>query len=209
MSFTSSTSLDRVVTYIDGFNLYFGMTQKWKDLKWLDVFALSQSLLKPNQRLQEVKYFTARISNDPGKQKRQNTYLEALEIQKVKIIYGHYQANTEKCLRCGNIWSNPNEKMTDVNIATNLIVDAMLDKYDLALLVSGDSDLVPPIKAVHSNFPNKKIIAAFPPNRHNISVKKVAKASFIIGRNKLKSNQLPRKIKKKDGFTLTKPSEWD
>ena len=43
-----------------------------------------------------------------------------------------------------------NEKMTDVNIATHLIIDAFQDRYDMAMLISGDSDLVPPIKAVHS-----------------------------------------------------------
>jgi hypothetical protein len=29
--------------------------------------------------------------------------------------------------------------MTDVNIATSLIIDAFEDKYDVAFLVSGDS----------------------------------------------------------------------
>lgn len=37
--------------------------------------------------------------------------------------------------------------MTDVNIATAIIVDAYKDAYDMAMLISGDSDLTPPIKA--------------------------------------------------------------
>ena len=42
--------------------------------------------------------------------------------------------------------------MTDVNIATQMIIDAYQDKYDTAMLISGDSDLVPPIKAINENF---------------------------------------------------------
>ncbi|MCB0596021.1 MAG: NYN domain-containing protein [Lewinellaceae bacterium] len=208
MSKTSSTQKERVIVYIDGFNLYFGMTHKWKDIKWLDVYALSNSLLKPGQVLCDVKYFTSRVSNDHGKQKRQTTYLEAIEVQGAKLIYGQYQANTEECYRCGNIRQSPKEKMTDVNIATHLLVDAIHDRYDTAILVSGDSDLVPPIKAVHQNFTEKGVVVAFPPNRQNINVQKAAKASFIIGRKKLKDNQLPSKVSKPNGYILEKPSEW-
>lgn len=98
--------------------------------------------------------------------------------------------------------------MTDVNIATNIIVDAYKDNYDMALLISGDSDLVPPIRAVHENFPKKSIFVAFPPKRHNVTVANAAKGSMIIGRKKLVDSQLPDSITKRDGFILKKPSEW-
>lgn len=199
---------ERVIVYIDGFNLYFGMTVKWKDIKWLNVQQLSQSFLKGNQELISTKYFTARVSNNNSKQIRQTKYIEALDAIGVEITYGQYQSNMEECKRCGNVWSNPKEKMTDVNIATQMIIDAYQDKYDTAILISGDSDLVPPINAIHDNFKNKKVVVAFPPNRNNISVRHVAKGSFIIGRKKLKDNQLPEEVTKKDGYVLKKPLEW-
>lgn len=121
--------------------------------------------MKPNQQLIQVNYFTARVRDDPDKQERQNTYLEALKEQGITIVYGHYQSNHVKCYRCGHIWSNPKEKMTDVNISTRLIVHAYRNLYDTALLISGDSDLIPPIRAVLDNFPEKRIVAAFPPGR--------------------------------------------
>ncbi|MDP2423508.1 MAG: NYN domain-containing protein [Bacteroidales bacterium] len=98
--------------------------------------------------------------------------------------------------------------MTDVNIATTLIMDAFQDKYDMAMLISGDSDLVPPIKAIHANFPNKRVFVAFPPSRHNIAVKKVAKGSMTIGRKKLFDAQFPQEVISKTGYILRKPSEW-
>jgi len=99
--------------------------------------------------------------------------------------------------------------MTDVNIATQMLVDAYQDKYDMAMLVSGDSDLVPPIRAVHENFKNKRVFVAFPPKRHNQSVAIVAKGSLTIGRKKLVDSQLEEEVVKKDGYTLRKPKSWE
>lgn len=202
---------ERVSVYVDGFNLYFGMMEAGlSNCRWLDIKLLAKNLLKPDQELFEAKYFTARVSNNPDKQKRQSIYLEALYEQGVKIIYGQYQMNNTECHRCGHIWVNANEKMTDVNIATQLIVDAYKDKYDMALLISGDSDLVPPIRAVHENFPSKRIFVAFPPKRHNNTVAIVAKGSLIVGRKKLIDSQLPTTVQKaSDGYILNKPTDWN
>ena len=203
--------MERVIVYVDGFNLYFGMMEAgFSYCRWLNVRALAQNLLKNNQQLIEVKYFTARVSNNPDKQKRQSTYLDALYNERVKIIYGQYQNNNLECHRCGHIWMAANEKMTDVNIATNILVDAYQDKYDMAMLISGDSDLVPPIKAVHEHFPAKRVFVAFPPKRHNNTVAAVAKGSLIIGRKKLVESQLNNSIQKNsDGFILNKPADWN
>lgn len=200
---------ERVVVYVDGFNLYFGLMQAgFNNCKWLNIHQLVLNLLKPNQELRKILYFTSRVSNNPDKQKRQSTYIEAIETTGTKVYYGHYQSNTIECKRCGNIRPVYNEKMTDVNIATQIIIDAYQDNYDMAMLISGDSDLVPPIKAVHKNFTQKRVFVAFPPKRHNVSVATVAKGSLMIGRKKLVDSQFPVEIKKRDGFILKKPSGW-
>jgi len=98
--------------------------------------------------------------------------------------------------------------MTDVNIATQMIIDAYKDNYDMAMLISGDSDLVPPMKAIHENFNNKRVFVAFPPKRHNSSVSLAAKGSLIIGRKKLVDSQFPDEVQKRGGFKLRKPSDW-
>lgn len=200
---------ERVIVYVDGFNLYFGMLEAGLGkLKWLNVKLLAENLLKVNQNLIEIKYFTSRVSNDPDKQKRQATYIEALEAVDVKVYYGHYQRDKMECHRCGNIWASYNEKMTDVNIATQMIIDAYNNHFDMAMLISGDSDLVPPIKAIIENFKNKRVFVAFPPKRHNNSVALVAKGSMVIGRKKLADSQFDDEVTKKDGFILKKPIDW-
>jgi len=201
---------ERVIAYVDGFNLYFGMKDSGhNDTLWLNIQLLAQNLLRPDQELVLTKYFTSRVKNNPPKERRQKTYIEAVEtLQDCKIYYGHYQSQIEECRRCGHTYPYANEKMTDVNIAVEIMSDAYLDRYDMALLITGDSDLIPPINAVHGFFKNKRVFVAFPPNRHNVSVNHAAKGSMMIGRKKLKDSQFPEKVTKNDGFVLTRPSEW-
>ncbi len=101
-----------------------------------------------------------------------------------------------------------NEKMTDVNIATQMLIDAYQDRFDMAMLISGDSDLVPPVKAIHTLFSQKRVFVVFPPKRHNSSVALNAKGSIVIGRKKLVDSQFPDELMKKDGYILRKPSDW-
>ncbi len=205
----NSQNKERVIAYIDGFNLYFGLMEAGFDkYRWLNVKQLVMDLLLPTQELTAIKYFTSRVSNNPDKQKRQSTYIDALESANIKIYYGNYQNSSIECKRCGNVWSIAKEKMTDVNIATSIIIDAFKDEYDMALLISGDSDLTPPIKEVHKHFNHKRICIAFPPKRHNSSMALVAKGSLIIGRKKLSDAQFPETVLSKTGYTLKKPKEW-
>lgn len=200
---------ERVTIYIDGFNLYFGIREASFDkCRWLNVRKLAENLLQAHQELIDIKYFTSRVSNNPDKQKRQSTYIDALESVGVKIIYGNYQDGSEECKRCGNIWRTAKEKMTDVNIATSMIIDAFKDKYDMAMLISGDSDLVPPIKSIHEYFNNKRVLIAFPPKRHNSSMALVAKGSLIIGRKKLVDSQFDEEVISKTGYKLKVPENW-
>lgn len=200
---------ERVIAYIDGFNLYFGMREAGFDqCRWLNVKNLVESLLQPNQELVGVKYYTSRVNHNPDKQKRQSTYLDALGSVGVEIFYGNYQDNNLECKRCGNVWKSAKEKMTDVNIATAIIVDAFKEEYDMAMLISGDSDLTPPIKEVHNLFKGKRVFIAFPPKRHNSSMSIVARGSLIIGRKKLVDAQFDEEVISKTGYKLKMPNEW-
>ncbi len=202
--------MERVNFYIDGFNLYFGIKDNgWDDTLWLDLKSLCKSLLKEDQEFHNVKYFTSRVRNNPPKEKRQSTYLDALStLTDFHIIYGHYQSRIENCRKCGHSYPYGSEKMTDVNIAVELMTDAFTNQYDTAILISGDSDLVPPIKAIKSIFPLKKIIIAFPPNRFNNVMKSAANGHLFINRNKLINCQLPDSLISTQGHLLERPPTW-
>lgn len=202
--------MERVIAYIDGFNLYHGLKEKgWRHLYWLNVQKLARNLLRDYQQLVITKYFTAPISGPPAKRKRQSTFLEALEtLPDFEILRGKYQANPEKCPDCGFEYRIPTEKMTDVQIGVEIVSDAFEDKFDVAPLISGDKDLTPAIKAVKERCLNKKIVVAFPPARSSSDLAKVADANFHISKSKLHQSVFPDQVKKADGYILQRPSSW-
>jgi uncharacterized LabA/DUF88 family protein len=202
--------MERVIVYIDGFNLYFGINDKgWRRYLWLDISALVTRLLINDQKLEDTKYFTARIRGDPAKVQRQSTYLQALnEVCKIDIFYGRYQEKTKRCHSCNSSWKEYEEKMTDVRMASELLRDGFKNKFDTALIVSADADLQPPINILEAEFPSKKVVIAFPPGRVSYHLQNIADASFRIGRGILSKSQLPQKITKSDGYVLLKPVEW-
>jgi uncharacterized LabA/DUF88 family protein len=157
-----------------------------------------------------TKYFTARISKPHDKQKRQTTYIEALgTLSDFDIFFGKYQLNPRNCRECNYFEEVPSEKMTDVNIAVELMSDAFLNRYDVAAyLLSADSDLTPVITSIRSLFPDKKIVIAFPPERHSKDLENRARFSFTIGRAELAKSLFPPEIKKSNGYILKCPDLW-
>jgi uncharacterized LabA/DUF88 family protein len=98
--------------------------------------------------------------------------------------------------------------MTDVNISVELMTDAYQNKFDTAFLISGDSDLVGPIKSIRRLFPQKKVVVGFPPRRHSVQLEKAANAFFTIGRKKIADSVFPDQIRKADGYILRRPDKW-
>lgn len=200
----------RVGVYIDGFNLYFGILQKrWRDVLWLNLEQFSAALLKAGQSLTYVKYFTARISGPPDKRKRQETFIEAVgTLPKVQTYFGKYRAEKRTCRSCHSVDWVPREKMTDVNIATEILVDAYDDRCDLVMLVGGDSDLVPPLAAVKRLFSSKRVVVAFPPARNSKELEGVAHGYIRVDRSMLLRSQFPEEVTKSNGHTLHRPAKW-
>lgn len=88
----------RVRVYVDGFNVYY-RALKGTDCKWLNPLVLSRSLLDPEDTVDCVHYFTARVSTRAGDgeaPKRQQAYLSALgTVPEVKVHYGRFLAKTK------------------------------------------------------------------------------------------------------------------
>lgn len=205
--------MERVIGYVDGFNLYFGLRSKgWRRFYWLNVHGMVAHLLRPGQRLEAVKYFTSRVSSspvDPDQNRRQSVFLEALAtLTNTSLYFGHYLSKAVQCRKCGAKWLKQEEKMTDVNIAMELLVDAQQDRFDVALLVSADSDLTGPVVKVRTLFPKKRVVVAFPPDRVSERLKREANGWIHIGADSIRGNQLPDPVVKPDGVKLWKPVEW-
>jgi len=209
---TTFPPTERVICFIDGFNLYRGMRDsRLHACYWLDVARLSESLLRPQQSLLGTVYFTARISSrrDPEKQKRQASYLDALAtLSTVRVVEGVYRTEGLRCERCHLNWRVPREKQTDVSVATEMLLAALQDRCDTLLLISGDSDLVPPILAIQRYAPMKRVIVAFPPNRYSHELKQVASGFVHVNASQLRNSQLPDPVVSATGFALRCPAKW-
>ncbi len=207
----------RTIVYIDGFNLYYGCL-KGTPFRWLDLVRLSEILL-PQHEIHMVRYFTARISdrgNNAGQQKRQNTYLSALSRQdKVVVHLGHYLTHTVKMPIADRSLGLPvfvdvlksEEKGSDVNLASYLLLDGFRKKYEQAVVISNDSDLKTPIELVRKELelPVGVVFPNLDPRRQpSQSLKKVALFVREIRKNALSESQLPAIV---DG-QIHKPTEW-
>lgn len=202
---------ERVSVYVDGFNLYYGLrSQKWgRKVKWLDVGKLAANLIQPsNQALAETHYFTSRISGPPDRAKRQTIYLEALEaVGSCVSHYGHFLSKQVECSKCGHKYTTAEEKMTDINIAIQMLSDAMDDRYDKAILVSGDSDMAPIVEKVTQPPIGKLVVVAFPPKRESRKLRSIA-PYFTIYRGLYFSSQLPKSVTTAAGIILERPRAW-
>jgi uncharacterized LabA/DUF88 family protein len=97
------------------------------------------------------------------------------------------------------------EKGSDVNIAAHLLNDAWKDEYDVAVVISNDSDLVAPIRMVVRE--RRKIVYIVCPSRRAASKKLTAVASGVrhIHPAMLVASQFPNPI---PGTLITKPATW-
>jgi uncharacterized LabA/DUF88 family protein len=200
----------RVVLYIDGFNLYYGLHSMFgRRYLWLDLWALADALLRPDQELVAVRYFTARVSGEQPAA-RQDVYLRALAAYcpEVHTAEGRFQRRQRRCRTCGTTWNLMEEKETDVGIAVSLIEDCVDDRMDVALILSADQDLSPAIRAVKARRPDLRVVAVFPPGRNSDAFAKVVDAKIQLFEQVVKRCQLPIKIVTVDGRTLTRPDYW-
>jgi uncharacterized LabA/DUF88 family protein len=167
-------------------------------------------LLKPYQELTVVRYFTASVRNDAPALARQSSYLGALgaHAPRIDIRLGRFQEKNLRCHRCSATWRTYEEKETDVSIAVSLVEDAATDLFDVALLVSADSDLCPAIRAVRRINPQKRVVAVFPPDRRSDELRHVANAAFTLGGANIRSSLLPDSVRGPTGRVFTRPRSW-
>jgi len=101
------------------------------------------------------------------------------------------------------------EKGSDVNIATYLLVDAFDDEYEAAVVVSNDSDLAEPIRRLRQRF-RKRVLVLHPcgPGRSpSIELRRVATKSLIVDASLLPTCQFPATLTDPHG-TIRKPARW-
>jgi len=202
--------------YIDGFNLYYGALRR-SPHKWLDLEALCRRLL-PKDDIRRIRYFTARITarpGDPQQAQRQETYLRALRtLPSVSIHYGHFLTHTVRMALAVPPRRGPRtvevvkteEKGSDVNLASHLLLDAFKRACDVAVVISNDSDLRVPIRIAEKELGIRVgVINPHPPKYRS----RVLKATFFkqLRPPVLADCQFPEVLVDEQG-EFHKPASW-
>ena len=164
--------MERVNFYVDGFNFYHGLKRlrnsdsDWQKFYWLDFVKFFNLFIGDNQVLQKVYYFTA-PPLQLDKSNRQSELLEAnnaLIPSAFEVVKGQFYEKQVTCKICKGKYTIAEEKRTDVNIFVRMLGDCSIDNVDTLVLVSADSDIIPPLQFIKENYPTKKIRVYFPPD---------------------------------------------
>jgi uncharacterized LabA/DUF88 family protein len=184
----------------------------------LDVRKMCELLL-PDLTVETIKYFTARVSGrmaDPGQPTRQQIYLRALRtLPGVEIILGSFLAHDvmmplANALPGGAKFAlvvKTEEKGSDVNMASHMIHDAHKKSFEVAVLVSNDSDLLAPVRIVRHEMGIP--VGILNPHRYTPSRTLMPYATFVkkIREGVLEASQLPLRLKDEKG-EIRKPERW-
>ena len=200
----------RVGVYIDGPNFEGGIEDAgWSSGRWWEPVQLGKTLLRPGQDLVLVALFTAYLPPGPASD-RQKVHLAAIEAKadtSLDIVLGRYAKRSQTCHSCHHAQSVYEEKMTDVNLGIRLMVDAFDNRYDIAIVVSADTDLAPAILAVHQRYATKRVIVAMPPGRDNGTLRQAAQGYTHVNKHNLYASQLPDDVITSWG-TTHRPHPW-
>lgn len=207
----------RTYVYIDGFNVYYRLLERNPAVKWLNLEAWSGYLL-PSCQVDRIRYFTALVKarpNDPNKPNRQQLYLRALRtLPLVSIHLGRYRTRERRMWLKSPTPGGPNtveviyeeEKGTDVNLASHLLMDGFSGAYELAVVISDDSDLKLPIEMVINQL-NLPVWVLNPQQGRASDLQTVATQYRVLRSGPLQGSQFPTSLKDSVG-AFSKPPTW-
>lgn len=220
-----------VSVYVDGFNLYCGLFSGAgccpPDGKWMNIVRLAELICESRDvdaTISAVRYCTAKAlptENDSGQPMRQLRLLTALEtLQEVQLIYGQHKERPTRVKLYGPnrkvqmptvLVSKREEKGSDVNLAAFLVRDAALDVFDIALVITDDSDLHQAVRLAVDDF-DKEVWVASPFFRRSADTKdlsQTASAYFRIDPAMVAQSQFPDDIVNWEGkIVVSRPYEW-
>jgi uncharacterized LabA/DUF88 family protein len=134
---------ERVCVFIDGSNFYHLCRENLggrTDVKFGD---FATWLVGPSRSLVRTYYYNCRIAPDsaPAAKKAQESFLDVL------YRTPYLEVRLGKLVRSPSGWT---EKGIDMRIGIDMLMGAVRNLYDVAVLVSGDGDLAEAVRAVKS-----------------------------------------------------------
>ena len=142
---------DRIMIFIDGSNLYHSLKGHFKRTD-VDIGKFCKKLLD-KRRLVRIYYYNAIVGRreEPERYQRQQSFFNSVrsvpycELRLGRLVYIN--------------WPNvpPYEKGIDILLTTDFLTHSFKNNYDVAILVTGDSDYVGAVQAVKDNGKNVEV----------------------------------------------------
>lgn len=161
------------------------------DCRWLNLRRLCENYINSDkEEISSIFYFSAIATwhHDQSKPQKHNRYISRLRQENVIPVLGKFKEKTIRCKVCSSTFKSHEEKRTDVNIALKMVSEAVLGTYDTAILVSGDTDIIPAISTIRDLSLQKRIGVLFPLGRFSNELKQIADFSMKIDRKVLLSS---------------------
>ena len=213
--------MKRVIFVVDGFNLYHSLLDASKDAggagtRWLDLRRLCSSYLSVIGKraagradIERIYYFSAPPTHrSQEKQDHHALYMACLRATDINVELARFKSKDVFCPKCRKPFIAHEEKETDVAIAAKLMEVCHVGEGDIVVLMTGDTDLAPAVRASKRIFPNKLIFFAFPYKRTNRELVEIAPNSFSVKLKSCLKYQLPDPFVTPDGDSLQKPASW-
>ena len=198
---------ERAIAYVDGFNLYHAIDAlNQPHLHWVDLRSLATSFLHEAQTLVSVNYYSAYATWLPRTFALHRQYTAALAATGVGLHMSRFSTRRHQCFTCGASWDSHEEKQTDVQMAVDIVADCLENRFDLALVITADSDLSPAISRVRGS-PGKRLLMIAPPGRFN----RARDLGFThqIRAGRIANCLLPREAIEDGQVVATRPPEYD
>jgi len=150
------------------------------------------------------------------KKQKQSLLLNANILRngsRFEYVKGKFVEKQIICPYCETAYSVPEEKRTDVNISVYMMGDCAKNNADALILATADSDLLPTLKYIKENHPDKKVRVFFPPlgfsNDINNYMKRNREKVVRLEHNKGKFlNSVMPDVVVSDGRTCAIPTSW-
>jgi uncharacterized LabA/DUF88 family protein len=216
----------RVWFFIDGFNFYHSVQAALKDrpqkrLMWLNLKKLCEQHLHVIGRqatLAGVDYFTAiplHLVSNPNadadareKAIRHKLYIRANEAHGVSVYHGRIDPRGKELRKPdGAVSPEWREKGTDVMLACTVLERAQQDSFDLAVIISGDTDYLPLTPILQRMF-SKELRFGLPYKRETKLIKNESPLSFSLTIDAYEAAQFDQALQLPNGSVLHCPKKW-
>jgi len=163
-------------------------------------------------QIEGIYYFSALATHllaiDADVIKRHETYIECLEASGVTVELSRFKKKKIQCPHCSQNVVRREEKETDVAIASKLLEVFHLNQCDTAMIVTGDTDIVPAFRTAQRLFPHKHIGFLLPYKRHNKEITLLNPLHFLVPKEAYARHQFSDPFVTSAGKPIAKPPSW-